>query len=225
MAQIYSVNLWSEVPPNGTTPHYIETTARLADNGLMVAQSHTWNHNWLGQFCGTAVVALIDATGNQISPPSDPQTFCVNGTLGGPCERTDTWTWHFAPDQVANARGLAVYHTGSANLLAGIWPFVESVWEFIQWLLSSQQGQGGTGGQDTSVPDEWPWNAYADFDGGGDAVAVPDPRGRVISLPSPFGSSSLGVPPVSSRQPAMGAGAGGSARNANSGGEELQPRG
>ena len=42
MAQIYSANLWSQIPPNGTTPHYIETTARLADNGLMVAETEDY---------------------------------------------------------------------------------------------------------------------------------------------------------------------------------------
>src|SRR5689334_14972899 len=109
MAQIYSAYLWNEIPPNGSTPHYIETTARLADNGLMVAQTHTWDHNWFGQFCGTAVVALIDGQGNQITP-TDPQTFCVSGTLGGNCERTDTWTWRFPPDQASTAAGLAIYH-------------------------------------------------------------------------------------------------------------------
>jgi len=227
MAQIYSANLWNEIPANGTTPHYIETTARLADNGLMVAQTHTWNHNWLGQFCGTAVVALVDASGNQIYPPTNPLTFCVSGTLGGNCERTDTWTWNFAPDQVASARGLAIYHTGNADLFAGIWPFIESVWEFIQYLLSSDQGQGTTGQQDSSVPDEAPWNAYSDFGGGGESVAVRDPRGRVIALSSPFGDRSLGIPPVSGLggQPPVGAGAGGTARNAYSIGEELRPRG
>jgi hypothetical protein len=223
MAQIYSANLWSEIPPNGSTPHYIETTARLADNGLMVAQTKTADHNWFGQFCGTAVVALVDASGNQIYP-TDPQTFCVSGTLGGNCERTDTWNWRFGPDQVASARGLAIYHTGNADLFGGLWHFIESVWEFIQYLISSEQGQGTTGQPDSSVPDEQPWNAYSDFGAGGDAVAVRDPRGRMISLASPFGTSSLGVPPIGGggAQPAVGARAGG---NTGAIGEELRPRG
>lgn len=151
----------------------------------------------------------------------------MSGTLGGNCERTDTWTWNFAPDQVANARGLAIYHTGNADLLAGLWPFMQSVWTWIQHLGDTGQGQGTIGQPDSSVPEDQPWNGYSDFGAGGDAVAVRDPRGRVISLPSPFGTRSLGVPPVSSQGPQLpvGAGAGGNAQNANPIGEELQPRG
>lgn len=226
MAQIYSAYLWNEIPPNGTTPHYIETTARLADNGLMVAQTRTWDHNWFGQFCGTAVVALVDASGNQINPPTDPVNYCVTGTLGGNCDRTDTWSWWFPADQVASARGLAIYHTGNADLFGGLWGFIGSVWQWIQYLVDSQQGQGTTGGQDQSVPDTQPWNGYEAF-GGGTEVAVRDPRGGVISLPPPFGDRALGVPPVSvgRAQPAAGASPVGTAGNANPPGGELQPQG
>jgi hypothetical protein len=142
-------------------PFYVETEARAADTGLMVAvTTYRSNSEFLG-FHGGAQIYLLDQTGKKIAQ-SGIEVHGVDGRIGDSVRQIE-WRYNFDPSAVTAAASIAVAHTWDPQWLAGL----EGAWQFIQevseWLKKEEKGEADTGERTEANPTNDPWQKMSEF--------------------------------------------------------------
>jgi hypothetical protein len=143
-------------------PWYVETEARVAQDGRMVAVTTYRSDSDLDGFKGGAQIFLIDAQGRPIAA-SNVEIHGVDGRIGDSVRQIQ-WEDQFDPAAVANAVNVGVAQTWNPSLLGEIVTDAALGFEAIlKELLKEHSGGGGSGDPTSDDPSSPPWNQMQDF--------------------------------------------------------------